>query len=149
VFSVSSIDDMASRVRTPTLVLHPRDFLWLPREESARFAAAIPGARFSLIDGALPLGDADKGVAAIETFLAEISGKAPSGRRDDALVQGLSAREVEVLRLLAAGRSNQQIADELVISHNTVNRHVSNIYAKTGAANRVEAASYATRNGLA
>jgi NarL family two-component system response regulator LiaR len=60
----------------------------------------------------------------------------------------LSSREVEVLRLLAAGRSNQQIADELVISLNTVRRHVSNIFDKTGVANRVEAAQYATRNGL-
>jgi DNA-binding NarL/FixJ family response regulator len=63
-------------------------------------------------------------------------------------VEGLSVREVEVLRLLARGKSNAQIADELVISLNTVRRHVSNIYAKTGAANRAEAASYATRNGL-
>jgi DNA-binding CsgD family transcriptional regulator len=61
---------------------------------------------------------------------------------------GLSAREAEVLRLVAAGKSNQQIADELVISLNTVVRHVSNIFNKIGAANRVEAASYATRHGL-
>jgi DNA-binding NarL/FixJ family response regulator len=52
------------------------------------------------------------------------------------------------LRLLAAGRSNQQIADELVISLNTVRRHVSNIFDKTGVANRAEAATYAARNGL-
>jgi DNA-binding CsgD family transcriptional regulator len=56
---------------------------------------------------------------------------------------GLSGREVEVLRLVAAGRTNQQIADELVISSNTVARHVSNIFSKTGVANRAEAASYA------
>jgi DNA-binding NarL/FixJ family response regulator len=62
---------------------------------------------------------------------------------------GLSAREVEVLRLLASGRSNQQIAAELVISLNTVQRHVSNIFAKIGAGNRVEAATYAQRNHLA
>ena len=67
----------------------------------------------------------------------------------DALHKGLSQSEVEALRLLAAVRSNQQIADELVISLNTVARHVSNIFDKTGAANRVEAASYATRHGLA
>jgi DNA-binding CsgD family transcriptional regulator len=60
----------------------------------------------------------------------------------------LSARELEVLRLLAAGRSNQQLADELVISLNTVRRHVSNIFAKTGAANRADAVSYAHRHGL-
>jgi DNA-binding CsgD family transcriptional regulator len=61
---------------------------------------------------------------------------------------GLSEREVEVIRLVAAGRSNQQIADELVISLNTVARHVSNIFGKTGVANRAEAASYAHRRGL-
>jgi NarL family two-component system response regulator LiaR len=54
---------------------------------------------------------------------------------------------VEVLRLVAAGKSNPQIADELVISLNTVQRHVSNILGKTGVSNRTEAASYAhTRN---
>lgn len=60
----------------------------------------------------------------------------------------LSDRELEVLRLLAAGRSNQQIADSLVISLNTVRRHVSNIFAKTGAANRADAVSYAHTHGL-
>jgi DNA-binding CsgD family transcriptional regulator len=62
---------------------------------------------------------------------------------------GLSEREVEVLRLIAAGKSNQQIADELVISLNTVFRHVSNIFNKSGATNRTEAAAYANRHGLA
>jgi ATP/maltotriose-dependent transcriptional regulator MalT len=62
---------------------------------------------------------------------------------------GLSSREVEVLRLIATGRSNQQIADELVISFNTVQRHVGNIFTKTGLHNRTEAAAYAHRNGLA
>jgi DNA-binding CsgD family transcriptional regulator/tetratricopeptide (TPR) repeat protein len=61
---------------------------------------------------------------------------------------GLSQREVEVLRLVAAGKTNQQIADELVISLNTVARHVSNIFGKTGVANRAEAASYAHSRGL-
>jgi DNA-binding CsgD family transcriptional regulator/class 3 adenylate cyclase len=55
----------------------------------------------------------------------------------------LSQREVDVLRLIAAGRTNQEIADGLVISVNTVLRHVSNIFHKTGVANRAEAASYA------
>src|SRR6266511_1145386 len=62
---------------------------------------------------------------------------------------GLTGREVEVLRLIAAGRSNRAIAEALYISPNTVLRHVSNIFAKTGVANRAEAAAYATRQGLA
>jgi DNA-binding CsgD family transcriptional regulator len=60
----------------------------------------------------------------------------------------LSAREVEVLRLVAEGKSNQQIADELGISLNTAMRHVANILNKTGAANRTEATSYAHRQSL-
>jgi DNA-binding NarL/FixJ family response regulator len=61
----------------------------------------------------------------------------------------LSSREVEVLRLVARGRTNQEIADELVIALNTVARHVSNIFDKTGVANRAEAASFAHVHDLA
>ena len=61
---------------------------------------------------------------------------------------GLTGREVEVLRLIAAGHSNRAIAQALFISPNTVLRHVSNIFAKTGVANRAQAAAYATRHGL-
>lgn len=62
---------------------------------------------------------------------------------------GLSAREVEVLRLVAAGRSNKQIAAGLFISENTVARHLQNIFAKLGAASRTEATSIAMKQGLA
>lgn len=61
---------------------------------------------------------------------------------------GLSAREAEVLGLLAAGWSNQRIADGLVLSLNTVIRHVSNIYGKIGASNRAEATAWALANGI-
>lgn len=69
--------------------------------------------------------------------------------RHPAYPDGLSEREVEVLRLLATGKSNTEIADALVISYNTVARHVTNIFAKTNAANRTEAAAYVHRHGLA
>jgi ATP/maltotriose-dependent transcriptional regulator MalT len=65
-----------------------------------------------------------------------------------AFPNGLTAREAGVLRLLAAGRSNPEIAGELVISVKTVERHTVNIYAKIGARNRVDAAAYAFRHGL-
>ncbi|MFQ6029417.1 MAG: AAA family ATPase [Dehalococcoidia bacterium] len=61
---------------------------------------------------------------------------------------GLSQREVEVLRLIAAGRSNRDIAEELFISLNTVANHVRNILTKTDTANRTEAAAYAQRYNL-
>ena len=60
----------------------------------------------------------------------------------------LTARELEVLRLLAIGRGNADIALVLSISLNTVATHVRNIFAKTGCANRTEAATYAIRHGL-
>lgn len=65
-----------------------------------------------------------------------------------ALPDSLSRREVEVLRLIADGRTNQEIASTLVISLNTVLRHVSNIFSKANVANRAGAASYAHRHRL-
>ncbi|HEY3061640.1 MAG TPA: LuxR C-terminal-related transcriptional regulator, partial [Chloroflexota bacterium] len=61
---------------------------------------------------------------------------------------GLSEREVQVVRLIAAGRSNREIAQALVISRNTVERHVNHILAKTGATNRTQVAGYAHRHRL-
>jgi DNA-binding NarL/FixJ family response regulator len=63
-----------------------------------------------------------------------------------AVLDDLSQREVEVLRLLAAGKSNREIADALCISLNTVATHVRNILTKTGTANRTEAAAHALRH---
>ena len=59
---------------------------------------------------------------------------------------GLSAREHEVLALAAAGYTNAQIADALSLSPHTVGRHLSNIFAKIGVANRAEAATWAARH---
>lgn len=64
------------------------------------------------------------------------------------LPAGLTGREVEVLRLIASGRTNRQIADELIISEFTVMRHVSNIYSKIDASNRAEATAFAIRSRL-
>jgi two-component system nitrate/nitrite response regulator NarL len=61
----------------------------------------------------------------------------------------LSARESEVLALVANGYSNQEIADELDIAHNTVKNHLRSILAKLGARNRAQAAAYAVSHGLA
>ncbi len=61
----------------------------------------------------------------------------------------LSAREAEVLRLVAAGKTNRQVADLLFISEKTVINHLTSILAKTGADNRASAAAFAVRHGLA
>jgi LuxR family maltose regulon positive regulatory protein len=77
---------------------------------------------------------------------------APSSRRAAAALAGmadpLTDREVEVLRLLAAGRSNQRIAHELVVALDTVKKHVTHVLGKLGAANRTEAVARARQLGL-
>lgn len=61
---------------------------------------------------------------------------------------GLTAREVDVLRLVARGLASKEIAAELVISPKTARNHIEHIYAKTGATNRVSASMFATKHGL-
>jgi LuxR family maltose regulon positive regulatory protein len=60
----------------------------------------------------------------------------------------LSARELEVLQLVAAGFTNQEIAGQLVVSLNTVKKHTSNLFGKLGAANRTQAIAVARQIGL-
>jgi DNA-binding NarL/FixJ family response regulator len=69
------------------------------------------------------------------------------GRRREGLA-GLTSREVEVLRLLARGFSNKQIAERLVISQKTTSNHIEHVYAKIGVSNRALASLYAARHGL-
>ena len=77
----------------------------------------------------------------------QLLGTAAKASEDD-LPDNLTAREVEVLRLIALGRSNKEIGAGLVLSVRTVERHIANIYLKTGMHGRVEAASYAHAHGL-
>jgi DNA-binding CsgD family transcriptional regulator len=72
-----------------------------------------------------------------------------SGRRSVVAAGGLSAREVEVLTLIATGKTNRAIADDLFISEKTVARHVSNIFIKLGLSSRSAATAYAYEQGLA
>ena len=64
------------------------------------------------------------------------------------IVEPLTSRELEVLEMLAAGRSNQAIARELVVTLDTVKKHVSHVLGKLGAANRTEAVARARQLGL-
>ena len=62
--------------------------------------------------------------------------------------KGLTVREAEILRLIATGRSDQQIADALFLSPRTVERHIANIYLKIHAHSRAEASAYAHKHHL-
>jgi non-specific serine/threonine protein kinase len=86
----------------------------------------------------------------LDEILAEALARSPAGPRPtDAAPGGLTPREAEVLRLLAAGATSREIAGALVLSVRTVDRHLGNIYAKIGARNKAEAVAYAVRHGLA
>jgi DNA-binding CsgD family transcriptional regulator len=61
--------------------------------------------------------------------------------------QDISVRELEIIELLATGQTNQEIASTLMISKRTVDNHVSNIFTKTGAKNRVALLNWAMDNG--
>jgi DNA-binding CsgD family transcriptional regulator len=69
----------------------------------------------------------------------------PGARPSSSYPNGLTARQAEVLRLIAEGRSNREIAAGLVLSQRTVQRHVADIYAKIGARNRAEATAFALK----
>jgi DNA-binding CsgD family transcriptional regulator len=86
------------------------------------------------------------GIASLSDRVLARPGSDGTGR--PGLPDNLSPREAEVLRLVATGRSNREIADVLFISQNTVANHVRSILQKTGCANRTEASLYAVRRGL-
>jgi DNA-binding CsgD family transcriptional regulator len=73
---------------------------------------------------------------------------AAGGPQEAMTTSSLTARELDVLRLLATGRTNRAIGDELVISEKTVARHISNIFSKLGLASRAAATAYAYEHGL-
>ena len=83
-----------------------------------------------------------------EAVAAVLSAAGHRTARRKTMPAGLTSREVEVLRLLAAGLSNREIAERLVISPKTAGHHVEHIYAKTGTANRALASLFAANHGL-
>jgi DNA-binding NarL/FixJ family response regulator len=82
----------------------------------------------------------------LEAEQARLTGPHPG--EASSLPNGLSEREVEVLRLIADGSSNREIAEQLVLSVRTVERHITNIYGKIGARGKADATAYALRHDL-
>ncbi|HEU0075169.1 MAG TPA: alpha/beta fold hydrolase [Dehalococcoidia bacterium] len=146
----SSIADVLPLLRAPTLVMHPRNYVMVAEEEGTRLAAAIPNARLVVLNSNENfLGDPGEFVATATAFINSVQADETAAPAEVAMLPvGLSPREREVLRLIAQGLSNQQLADELVISVRTVERHINHIYEKLGIHNRAQAAAYALRARL-
>lgn len=149
-----------AEVQAPTLVLHRDDVSWFPSGIAQSLASAIPDSRLTLLQGestAPYLGDTEAAAAALLEFFkgeprshsgAEPAGPVTSRVAGQAPPDGLTNREVEVLRLVAGGRTNNEIAEELVLSVRTVERHITNVYRKIGARGRADAAAYTLTHGL-
>jgi DNA-binding NarL/FixJ family response regulator len=82
------------------------------------------------------------------TVLQRLRDQAPDSEAARTVRTGLSDRELEVLRLIAIGKDNAEIAQDLFISPKTVKNHISNILMKLQIENRIQAAVYAVRSGL-
>ena len=136
----------AAGIRVPTLVLHARDDPLVPFNAGRELAIRVPGARF--VDypsaSAAPWVNASFIIGELRAFLHP---DIPEPSRS-ATADGLSQREQEVLSLLAGGNTSREIAEALTLSARTVERHISNIYAKADVHSRAEATAYAMLAGL-
>lgn len=130
-------------------------------DDASILGALQAGARGYLTKdaGAAEISRAVQAAAAGQTLLdpavqerllaAAADGRPEPARAPVSLPDELTAREAEVLRLIAAGLSNAEIAERLVISEATVKTHVNHVFAKTGSRDRAQAVHYAYDHGLA
>jgi pimeloyl-ACP methyl ester carboxylesterase/DNA-binding CsgD family transcriptional regulator len=132
------------KVPVPALVLHRRGDRTVPIGRGRELATLLPHARFVPLNGDshLPWRDDQRELfRALAGFLHSDSAEA-----EDA--SPLSSRETEILRLVATGMSNREIATTLVLSEHTVHRHIANILRKLAQSTRAAAATHALRAGL-
>jgi pimeloyl-ACP methyl ester carboxylesterase/DNA-binding CsgD family transcriptional regulator len=128
----------------PTLVVHDIGFPFGSLEMCQEVASGIAHARLVVIPS-----DGAGEVEAIDSFLRSTYETPDQGITERAASDGpddhvrLSFRQREVLDLVARGRTNREIAEELVLSLRTIERHIADIYAKIGVRNRTEAVAYA------
>ena len=141
----SDARDVLPAVTMPALVLHRRGDRTVPISRGRELAALLPNARFVALNGDSHkpwLDDQRDLQRALAGFLDDA---APVESNGDS---PLTRRETEVLRLVAAGLSNREIASSLVLSEHTVHRHVANILRRLGQSSRAAAATQAARAGL-
>jgi DNA-binding CsgD family transcriptional regulator len=137
------VRNLLPNVQAPTLVMHRRDDCLIPFNTSEYLAAGLPCAQLHALEGvhhAPYFGDSESVTRSVGSFLATEDGDSETAR--------LSAREVEVLGLVASGLGNREISTRLSISPATTSRHLVNIYAKLGVSTRAAATAYALRNHL-
>jgi pimeloyl-ACP methyl ester carboxylesterase/DNA-binding CsgD family transcriptional regulator len=153
--AVSTLDvvSLAQQIRCPTLVFHARSDARVPFEQGLQLAALIPGARFVPLEGRNHVLLEDEPAWAafkeeLRRFLPEADSAGAAGDVRGASLPELSARETEVLGLIADGLDNAEIARRLFLSQKTVRNHITSIFSKLEAPNRAQAIVRARRAGL-
>ena len=145
----SDVRDVLPGLRAPTLVVHRRKDRAVPFELGRELASLVPGAQFVPLEGRTHLPWSGHSGGVVELFLRFLEGEDGT---DPAAVTaddgGLSVRERDVLKLVAGGLNDAQIAEALVLSPHTVHRHVANIRTKLRQPTRGAAAAEAARRGL-
>jgi pimeloyl-ACP methyl ester carboxylesterase/DNA-binding CsgD family transcriptional regulator len=144
----TDVSESAIGLEAPALVVHRRGDRAIRFKAGERLAALLPDADLVRLEGDTHppwYGDVDELARAIAPFLGTSAPAAPEPAAD---TEGLTPREREVLQLVAEGKSDADIARELVLSPHTVHRHVANILRKLGLHSRAAAAAQAARAGL-
>jgi pimeloyl-ACP methyl ester carboxylesterase/DNA-binding CsgD family transcriptional regulator len=142
------VTHLAPRLRVPTLVMHARDDALVPFDEGRLMATLIPGAQFTSLESRnhVLLENEPAWGAFIDEFHAFLGDPAPQPTRELRQLPGeLSTREEQVLGLVARGLGNDEIAARLYLSVRTVERHLSNTYAKLGISGKAARAGAAAR----
>lgn len=137
------------QVAAETLVLHSEENSYASEASARTAAAAIPNASFRTFEGALPTHIFQLLDAIVDFVPSTTVAPAPAPTAPPPAERvPLTERELEVLVLVAQGLSNREMAEQLVLSPRTIERHLENLYRKTGARNRAEATAYAFTRGL-
>jgi DNA-binding CsgD family transcriptional regulator len=142
----------------PTMVMYRRQLDVLTFDMARELVEKIEGAQLSLIPGSSLAPYAEPAAPVLHGILeflgvsdTDLAASARPVRVLDQLEQEvaeLTGRQTEVLRLLAGGMTNREIANSLDISVHTVDRHISQIYRRIGARGRADATGYAIRHAL-
>jgi len=149
-----NIRDLLPRVTAPTLVTHEAAFPFGSFELCQEVASAIPNAEFLIVNENSIAGRChDETVGALDRFLRAGTAMAslpatPAESVKPSYIDTLTPREIQVLRQVANGATNKEIAADLGVAVSTIERHLVNLYLKIGARGRADAVAFAVRHHL-